>query len=152
MVLRKCLAGALAVTGALAAAGCTVTSGAPRPHLTPASSPVHAVVARSKARASGRVAMSPSGAAGQLVATGAELGDVMASEVSGPGRRAEPVKARPAPPPGRLRVSSGALPRRRIPRPRGLGTGRRLVRRARAGSGRASGRHPRRRTPGHHQR
>jgi hypothetical protein len=125
MVLRRCLAGALAVGGTLAAAGCTSTPTA-QPGNT-ASNPAPAIATAPVGRTHGRRRMDPGGTGTQLVATGAVLGVVMASEVSGQTRRV----AGPRPRPERLRrthgTPPGSLPGRQLAHRRDLAREGRLV-------------------------
>lgn len=78
MVLRRCLAGALAVSGALAAGSYAISPGGA--HGSPPSVPVRA--ASSHLRSGARVTAELDGAAGQVLAAGASLGDLLGPEVT----------------------------------------------------------------------
>ncbi len=138
MALRRCLAGALAVSGMLAAGSYTVSSDLPHPSAT--SSPVPAIASRSPVRNVSRWAMAPQGTGAQLVAAGTALGTVLASELSGQHHRAEHPRVGPDYLAGHGRAvahTHGAD--RNVPRRQAV-TARPLARRIRPASGRSIGR------------
>jgi hypothetical protein len=129
MVLRRCLAGVLAVGATLAAAGCTTT-----PALqdrSAASSPVPAVAAASVGRTHGRRVMDPGGTGAQLVATGAVLGVVMATAISGQTGRAGGPPVHPGHLDPRHGIPPHSLPGHRLSRRDELVTEGRLARHGR---------------------